>query len=69
MGRIASVVDPGMNYLSSCTKYIEQNPVKAGLVKNLKTGLRAGSLPYIRRKDDILVGSCWIPGSYLGEYP
>jgi len=43
------------NYLLACTRYIEQNPVKASLVKKPENWPWSSAIPHIRGKNDIFV--------------
>ncbi len=43
------------NYLLACTRYVELNPVKAGLVKKPEEWQWSSVLAHIRVKDDVLV--------------
>jgi len=45
------------NYLLSCTKYIELNPVRAGLVKRPEEWSFSRARAHIEGKDDILIKS------------
>jgi putative transposase len=42
-------------YLFACTRYIEFNPVRAGLVKNPEEWKWSSAGPHIKKKNDILV--------------
>jgi len=42
-------------YLLACTRYIELNPVRAGLVKKPEAWLWSSAGPHIKGKDDLLV--------------
>jgi hypothetical protein len=42
-------------YLLACTRYVELNPVRAGLVKNPETWRWSSAGAHVKRQDDILV--------------
>jgi putative transposase len=74
-GRFSSFVME-LNYLLACTRYIEQNPVKAGLVKKSEEWPWSSALPHIRGKDDMLVKTEPLSrmvhkewDEFLSEYP
>ena len=53
-GRFSSfILDP--NYLLACTRYVELNPVRAGMVKNPQTWRWSSADAHAQGKDDILV--------------
>jgi putative transposase len=43
------------NYLLACTRYVELNPVRAGLVKKPEAWRWSSAGAHVKRKDDILV--------------
>lgn len=43
------------NYLLACTRYVELNPVRAGLVENPEAWRWSSAAAHTKRKDDILV--------------
>jgi putative transposase len=53
-GRFASFI-MDERYLFSCARYIELNPVRAGLVKNSEDWCWSSAGPHLNCKDDILV--------------
>ena len=53
-GRFSSfILDP--NYLLACTRYVELNPVRAGMVKNPQSWRWSSADAHAQGKDDILV--------------
>ena len=53
-GRFSSfILDDG--YLLACTRYVELNPVRAGLVKTPEAWRWSSAAAHVKRKDDILV--------------
>ena len=42
-------------YLLACTRYVELNPVRAGLVKKAEDWRWSSASPHMKGKDDILV--------------
>ena len=64
------------NYLLFCIKYIEMNPVRAGLVKKARDWPWSSAKAHIRAQDDLLVkvkpllemtGEKW--SKFSGDYP
>ncbi len=53
-GRFASFIMEE-RYLPACTRYIEYNPVRAGLVKRPKDWKWRSAVAHMKEKDDILV--------------
>ena len=53
-GRFSSFI-MDERYLLACTKYVELNPVRAGLVKRPEDWPWSSARPHITGKDDILV--------------
>jgi len=53
-GRFSSFI-MDERYLLACTKYVELNPVRAGLVKRPEVWPWSSARPHITGKDDILV--------------
>jgi putative transposase len=53
-GRFSSFI-LDQNYLLACTRYVELNPVRAGMVKNPQSWRWSSADAHAQRKDDILV--------------
>jgi len=53
-GRFASFI-MDEKYLLACTRYVELNPVRAGLVKKPEDWCWSSAAPHMKGKDDILV--------------
>jgi putative transposase len=53
-GRFSSFI-LDQRYLLACAKYVELNPVRAGLVKKPEDWPWSSAGPHTKRKDDILV--------------
>jgi putative transposase len=53
-GRFSSFVLDD-SYLLACTRYVELNPVRAGLVKTPEAWRWSSAAAHVKRKDDILV--------------
>ena len=53
-GRFSSFI-PDDSYLLACTRYVELNPVRAGLVKTPEAWRWSSAAAHVKRKDDILV--------------
>ena len=53
-GRFSSFI-MDERYLLACTRYIELNPVRAGLVKKPEEWLWSSAAPHMKDKDDLLV--------------
>jgi putative transposase len=53
-GRFSSFI-LDQSYLLACTRYVELNPVRAGLVKNPEDWPWSSAGPHFKRKDDMLV--------------
>jgi REP-associated tyrosine transposase len=53
-GRFSSFI-LAQNYLLACTRYVELNPVRAGLVQRPEDWRWSSAGPHIKRKDDVLV--------------
>ncbi len=74
-GRFSSFI-MDQNHLLACTKYIEMNPVRAGLVKKARDWPWSSAKAHIRGQDDLLVkvkpllqviGENW--SKFLVDYP
>jgi REP-associated tyrosine transposase len=53
-GRFSSFI-LDQNHLLACTRYVELNPVRAGMVKNPQAWRWSSADAHVQRKDDILV--------------
>jgi putative transposase len=53
-GRFASFI-MDEKHLLACTRYVELNPVRAGLAKKPEDWMWSSALPHMKGKDDILV--------------